>query len=776
MAPCVTTAFAAPAEDSEAFGQVINVDALGLDVANAGYSFSSFPSAPNTPNGERDQLTLSALEGLVDLQLPTLDIPVIGEDGSGLLDLGQAGVLSSFSIAESATSARSSSGVLDGNGALALDTIDGELATVDLTNLFAQLGVAGLTDQVISTASLELGALGSSAKRTDGNDPELDYGLASATLDFESPAIKDLSEALTGTTTTLGNAVDGIVGDGGLSSQIVSALNLANVNLFLAQVGVSNAQLSIDGIDGVVGVLNGVLTEELVSTTGLVSINLGEGTIHVNLEELTGGDLNGQPAGTKLLSDEVATQITTELTALLEGLTDKLETALDDVLSNATFTLSADVDAVVLGADLVNGGINLSGSLADLLTGRSAGFVSDNDLVLLQGLGGGINVGNLLTTVVGLVTSTTAPIFSTVNGLISGLPGTVDGLVGDVVAPVIDQALEPLLEGVLEITINKQGTIPSAEITGPDADAIAVEPAPEGELNYVTALSLEVLPGLAAGVRVDLGTSAVRAAAEAPAEAPVVITTPVPDQEFADGDPVVVSGTGEPGKTITVTLDGDTANAKTAPVDENGDWTQTFTAVPEGPHTVEATDGTSTDDVSFSVTQNAAENTGDNTIENTADNQADNQGDNTVENTADNQADNQGDNQGDNTVENTSDNQADNQTDNQGDNTVENTSDNQADNQTDNQGDNTVENTSDNQGDNQTDNQTDNTVENTSDNQADNQGENTGDNTAVNTSDNQADNQGDNQGENTGDNTAVNTSDNQADNQGDNQGENTGEN
>lgn len=44
-APTVTAAFAAPTDDSEAFGQVINVDGLGLDVADAGYSFSANPSS-----------------------------------------------------------------------------------------------------------------------------------------------------------------------------------------------------------------------------------------------------------------------------------------------------------------------------------------------------------------------------------------------------------------------------------------------------------------------------------------------------------------------------------------------------------------------------------------------------------------------------------------------------------------------------------------------------------------------------------------------------------
>ncbi|MFY9680031.1 choice-of-anchor G family protein, partial [Glutamicibacter protophormiae] len=283
----MTAAYATPADGSEAFGQVINVDGLGLKVADAGYSFSANPS---NPEPQSNPLNVGLL-GIADLTLPTINLPVISDNGTGLLELGQAGLLSSYAVAESVTNAKASSGVLGADGALAVDTAAGTAASIDLTKLFGQLNITGLTDQVLSVAELQLGALGSSAERKDGGDPELNYEIASATVDLESPLLSTLSEDLTDLTGGLGTALNGLVGNGGLASSIVNGLNLANVNLLLAQIGLSNAKLSVDGLDDVVGTLNAAVTDELVSESGLVSLNLGAGTVHVDLSKVVTGGL-----------------------------------------------------------------------------------------------------------------------------------------------------------------------------------------------------------------------------------------------------------------------------------------------------------------------------------------------------------------------------------------------------------------------------------------------------------------------------------------------------
>ncbi|BDZ51665.1 hypothetical protein GCM10025867_39060 [Frondihabitans sucicola] len=69
-----------------------------------------------------------------------------------------------------------------------------------------------------------------------------------------------------------------------------------------------------------------------------------------------------------------------------------------------------------------------------------------------------------------------------------------------------------------------------------------------------------------------------------------VITSPQAGQQYqvASGasTPVVVSGTGEPGARVSVTLDG--SGATTATVSAQGSWTITFAAVGAGDHTVTA--------------------------------------------------------------------------------------------------------------------------------------------------------------------------------------------
>ncbi|MGP4990231.1 choice-of-anchor G family protein, partial [Glutamicibacter ardleyensis] len=633
-APTVTAAFAAPTDDSEAFGQVINVDGLGLDVADAGYSFSANPSSKSL---QKNPLNLSALNGVVDLTLPTINLPVISDDGSGLLELGQAGALSSYAIADTATHAKGSSGVLDADGALAVDQASGDMATIDLTKLFGQLGVDGVTTDVLSVAELRLGALGSTAERTDGDDPELEYRLAAATVDLESPLVSTLGEQVTGLTSELGTVLDGLVGAGGLTTEITNAINGLNVNVLgIATADLSNAELTVNGLEDVTGTLNALVTEELVSESELVSVNLGDGTVHIDLSKAIGGGLNDQPANTKLLDDAIATQISTELTTLLDGVAEKLTTAVNEMLDQATFTLTADADASILVLDVLNGGINVSGSLGDLLSGNIEALNIDNDLVVLGALAGGINAGDLANLLVESILELTGPIFNGANALIDNLADNVQSLVADVVAPVIDDAIEPLLAGVVEITINEQGTIASSEVNNlaaAPAAAQIVDPAPEGELNYVTALAIDVLPDAPAlAVGVDLATSAVRAAAEATV-VPVEILKPTDGQADVPVGDVIVSGTTEPLTDVVVTLDD--GDSRTVTADENGDWSTTFENVGKGSHTAKAVGESvdNTDSVTFTVVE---ENTADNTAENTEANTGENTDANTEANTGEN--------------------------------------------------------------------------------------------------------------------------------------------
>jgi hypothetical protein len=84
---------------------------------------------------------------------------------------------------------------------------------------------------------------------------------------------------------------------------------------------------------------------------------------------------------------------------------------------------------------------------------------------------------------------------------------------------------------------------------------------------------------------------------EVKTSAPVVILTPV-NGGMVTGPSVTVTGTGEPGTTVTVTVGG---QSKTVVVGEDGRWSVTFDDVPAGATTIEATDGTTTTTVTFTV-------------------------------------------------------------------------------------------------------------------------------------------------------------------------------
>ncbi|MCZ4150146.1 hypothetical protein BZG21_37795, partial [Escherichia coli] len=215
------------------------------------------------------------LNGLLNVDLGTINLPVISEDGTGLLDLGQAGALSSYAIADTPTHAKASAGVLGADGALAVDTAPGDMATIDLTKLFGQLGLTDATEGVLSTAELQLGALASSAERKEGGQTELVYQLAGATVELESPLVSELGGDLTAATSDVATLLESITSDAGLLGQLSEALSTVNVTLedpllgtTLAQLGLSNVQVTAEGLPAAVEKLNTLISNELVSEDG----------------------------------------------------------------------------------------------------------------------------------------------------------------------------------------------------------------------------------------------------------------------------------------------------------------------------------------------------------------------------------------------------------------------------------------------------------------------------------------------------------------------------
>ncbi|MFC7465360.1 choice-of-anchor G family protein [Brachybacterium sp. GCM10030252] len=722
-------ALAAPTDDSEALGQVINADALGLDAADLGTSQSGNPSDPGP---YANPLNVAALE-TVNLDLGSISLPLISDaEGSGLLYLGEAGTLSSYATSPSPNSSTASAGVLGEDGALTVDPGGvGEFgsAEVNLTQLLGQAGVDGLTDDIIDELTLQLGAVGSTAT-ADGTDVSSEYMVADGRLVLSSPAVGALATELDTALDGVGTTIDSAVSTEGALGAIAATANLDADLAGLLALDAGGGTIGVDGLQAALDEAGTtLLSEPLVDANELVSINLAEGTIAVDLQALGGPEgLNGQDPNTELLSSETIMEITGAVSEALGTITTKAGEAVTEVLNNAALTIEVPASVTSAGVPLVDVSI-----LVETTLGQLAGTTEGDPTIDIQGsLGGVISLDALLGALDPIVQSALiTPLQGVVGGVLdtatSGLTTTLNGVVN----PVVD-SLSPVLSGVLaqvvSITLNEQ---PEPGLLG-------------AESFTVNALSLELLPN-ADAVDLNLGSSTVRAA-DAAAVDPTVSVTP---GTVEDGGVTTVTGENYPPNTdVAVQLTDLDGNPIGEPVPVTTDDTGSFTTdltVPEGTEAGDyLVEGTATSGETATAplaVTNADEPTDDNTADNTEVNTSVNTADNTSVNTADNTGENTSVNTSDNTSVNTSVNTTDNTSVNTGDNTSVNTADNTGDNTSVNAADNTA----------------DNTDVNTTENDADNTEVNTADNTDVNTAENDADNTEVNTADNTGDNTADNT-------------------
>ncbi|HZU92238.1 MAG TPA: choice-of-anchor G family protein, partial [Microbacterium sp.] len=578
-------ATAAPSDDSEALGQVIRTELLGGGILDVSQAVSGNPSdvGPNvTP------LNLTLLEGLtVDLggglQLPLISSPA----GAGLLDLGELGALNSFAGSPTANTSTASAGAITSDGAIATDINNPGAygnAKVNLTDVLEQLGVAGITDQVVDNLGLELGAIASTATATGATgtvDVASEYTVADLELNVSSPLVGTVATSVGGVLDGVGDTLNTAVGTGGVLDTVVGAVDLNLGVPAVLQVQVGGGTISIDGLDAAItAATNTLIAEPLADPNGIVSIDLANGLISVDLAKIVNGpaatDLNGLAPNTLVLDDTTISAITSAVSAALGTLTTKVTTVVTDLINNLNvhIALGAQVTALLLNAD-----VDIT---VDATIGQLTGALPGSPVVAVDGDLLGIpldGVLNLVTTpVINLLTSTLAPVINTlVTTVTTGLAPAIDGILDPVVA-----GLSPLFDAlneVVEITINEQ---PTPGILG-------------AESFTVNAISLELLPGLGA-LNLDLASSTVRAAEVAAAAIDAAA-------QVQAGTSLPVTGSGWPANTV-VTLqltDPSNANVGTAvdvTTDANGDFTTAY-PVPLGTpaatgYTVTATAGTVT--------------------------------------------------------------------------------------------------------------------------------------------------------------------------------------
>ncbi|WP_157519640.1 choice-of-anchor G family protein, partial [Microbacterium hydrocarbonoxydans] len=588
---------AEPTDPSVAQGQIVQLPADllgGLDIAALGHTLTSNPAAAGPELGGLD---LDLLEAL-NIDVGTLNIALL-TDGTtpGLLQLGDLGAAQSFSSSPTQTQSIASSGTITSGGAIDAGAIDGSVnpGTLELTDLFDQLTVAGLTDAVLDEASVSIGALASRADSTT-DTVSSEYRIADLGLDLHSNLVAGLSTTLASTIQGTVTPVSDLAGPGGaltgLVTTLVNTINAIPDVPLVAAFEATGGTVGIAGLDTVgQTVADEVLLEPLENTTGSVLVDLSDGTITVDLAQIlvetgAGADLNSMPANTAVLSATTIAAIQQGITSALTGthpeslngkVSSILETTLDSLV--ATLTIGVDLTNPLTGIDLVSGDVTVVGSLAQFAGTATPAPVVDTDISLA-----GLNIGALLNPVVGAVTTaiagTTGPLVDT--ALTSVIP-LVQPALAALTTPVLstlDPVLQGVLSGVATITINEQsspGDIPGDSFT-------------------VRALGIDLLPAVGGGVELDLASSTVKSAAAA------VAAIDAADAVQA-GATLPITGSGWPANTeisVQLTAPGgaDVGGPETVTTDGTGGFTFAYpvpaSAAPGTGYTVTATDGTST--------------------------------------------------------------------------------------------------------------------------------------------------------------------------------------
>jgi hypothetical protein len=511
-------------------GSLLPIDlssVVGIAGASADYFDGHTAGAEVHDNAALDVTALSALT----LPLPDLEL-AIG-------DLLAISAVNQEAWADPAGDSRSTTGAAD--------------LSVDLTALLG-------TTPVLDTASIHLGAVQSYAE-IDGatGDVTRTTTIADATADLHSPLVGQTVTAvdqavgnLTDTLSTLDTAIQGSVNDAvgdvlsliGVTGDVTSTTNVT--------VDTSRLDTAIDGL----------LTQTL--TTDLVSIDLTNGQVTVNL---AGGiDLNNLPPNSTLLSPEVLQLVSADIASLLA----QLQTDLNDIVTNAldyvdvSIASTTSVTAPVIGTNLGTLTIAYTGTAQDLLDGTSP-------LVL----GGSGVVGTALSPLLDAATTLVqdalgATIDTTLGNVLTTTGAAIDTLVTDLsdqLAPVLE-----LLTAVAAVNLNVQTDNPDGSYS-------------------VTAVEVEVLPGVAGGVVLPLATSTVGPNVFAPLS-PVLDAT---DDPVSPGTDAPVTSTGwNPTSEVTLQLTDSGGNPVGAPFTVTTDANGAFPADTTFPVPAGATAGTYT--------------------------------------------------------------------------------------------------------------------------------------------------------------------------------------
>jgi hypothetical protein len=450
-------ASAAVTTTSYAEGRFLSGSLLGLNldtVASLGY-------AEATNNGTQPtQTTNDPLDAEVLQTIEVASNPAPQIDLGGVLQLGP---VAQYAQAGSDGTSLGASGAVRDDGAIGVGsdtTTPPANATLDLQALLGADFASTLLD-----LKLELGAIAAVAQ-ADGEDASGDYQIADAVLTFSSPAIADLTPKVDSALQEVIDALSELVGPGGDLVDDVNGL-LINLDPVLNLAGGSGNVTATINTGDLTDAVHAILEEEYGN--GAVSFDLETGEVHVDLEQLLGGELNDLAPGTELLTDAVVNQILEGITTTVATIADQVVDKVEDALHDANVDIHADLSVNVAQAPLVQEVCRLvdrvltTPVLQSLTSSDLRGILGQNGILgsLLNGLGLGELTDRVLD--LGIVGSLTDGVTDgvgdlvLVDGVVQRITGFVNQTIQDNVCNTTSSAVAPLTTSVvldIEATID----------------------------------------------------------------------------------------------------------------------------------------------------------------------------------------------------------------------------------------------------------------------------------------------------------------------------------
>ncbi|PCC52150.1 hypothetical protein CIK61_09330 [Brevibacterium aurantiacum] len=368
--------------------------------------------------------------------------------------------------------------------------------------------------------------------------------MADGVMTVSSPAVGGLSDELNKVVDGAGGTLEDVIAEEGLADELGKAGIDINTGVANLKLGGEGTTVSVETQDALNSVVENLVNEKLADKAGIVSIDLKNGDIKIDLAKVVNGengeDLNGLDPNTQVLTSETIGKITDAVAEALGTLGGKFNETLKDGLNDAHAKISLPAEGSVAGIP-ADGKIDIDATLGQLAGTGEGGPKVTTDLNVA-----GIDLGDLINSITGPLLEgllgVTEPI---IGGILNSTADQVTGGVTDAVDPILS-GLDPVFEGlnkVVDLTINEQ---PTKRDPAEDSNVKGTEDAGF----TVNAVSLELLPNVAAPNQaqaadavadVNLASSSVRATAadEAPgddANADDTASADADDSASADAD------------------------------------------------------------------------------------------------------------------------------------------------------------------------------------------------------------------------------------------------